>query len=490
MNMDMTIVCKVIAPVLMRVSLVTIVLGYVYWDMNYVKEPQSAEKLFSFGDYFQWHQAGVQKSVHDVFVNASCECVYTRIFGFICIYYTTITSNVGRFACAIGMWMLVCIWQFLIVICFTEQSIMQWLQVPHMGTVHSVLIASAYVAQKPILSNILTTIVVQASLCLDVMKNRPIMVRYAVLSLMVVRVIEVWNTPTWVRTCVNQVRQYYIMIDNMFDTAQKTIVRLVARVKTLEVRSRPYRVKIIEIVQMLSTIAGTRAMECVFVLMFCGTVVANAVQYAVAEIGKMAVFAFEQCKLQYIELNNAYIAYRTPVLQVAAPVAAPVHQVAAQVAASVPPVVKMEDPVFRMAAPVAAPVHKAAAPVAALVHQMEADIDSNSNASAGLPVENVAKKIRGRPFKAASKTSKLMKRSIIVSSVLSDENANVKKKVPKGRRPRVIKANGPRIVKPADPNKQNAAQKKQNAAQKEQNAAQNKRKASSQFDGPVKKPKK
>ena len=370
-----------------------------------------------------------------------------------------------------------------------------------MGTIHCVLIASAYVAQKPIVSNILTTIVVQAFLCLDVIRNHPIMVRYAVLSVMLVRVIEVWNTLTWVRTCIHQVGQYCNMIDDVFNTAQKTILRLVARVKTLEMQSRPYRVKIIEIVQMLSKIAGTRVMECVFVVMFCGAVVANAVQYAVAEIGKMAVFAFEQCKLQYIELNNAYIAYRTPVLQVAAPVAAPVHQVAApvaapvhqvaaQVAASVPPVVKMEDPVFRMAAPVAAPVHKAAAPVAALVHQMEADIDSNSNASAGLPVENIAKKIRGRPFKAASKTSKLMKRSIIVSSVLSDENANVKKKVPKGRRPRVIKANGPRIVKPADPNKQNAAQKKQNAAQKEQNAAQNKRKASSQFDGPVKKPKK
>jgi len=233
MDMNMNIVRNVIVPVLMRTLLVAIVLVFVHWDMSYEKEPRNAGKFTSLGELFQWRQARMQQSVHDVFIfmNAGCVCMYTRIFGFICIYCATIASNVGRFAGAICMWMLVCIWQFLLFNCFTEQSIMQWLQVPRMGTMHCVLIASAYVAQKPIVSNILTTIVVQAFLCLDVMKNRPIMVRYAVLSVMLVRVIEVWNTPTWVQTCIHQVRQYRIMIDVKKNTLG--VFRL-GRVKSLE----------------------------------------------------------------------------------------------------------------------------------------------------------------------------------------------------------------------------------------------------------------
>jgi len=281
----------------------------------------------------------------------------------------------------------------------------------------------------------------------------------------------------------------------VFNTAQKIILRLVARVKTLEMQSRPFRVKIIEILQMLSKIVGTRVMECVFVVMFCGAVVAWSVQYAVAEIGKMTVFAFEQCKLQYVALNNAYIAYRTPVLQVAAPVAPPVFQMAA-------PVFEMAAPVAEMAAPVAAPVPQVAA---------------NSTASANSP-----NKIRARQErKPPAKSQIVSPDNIIVSSAPSVEinvvkqnnveqnkvEQNIVPKEPgvdkaKGRKAKGPKAKGPIVqrrprVKNADavqrrPRVKNADAVKVNTAPvvEPSKTAQKKRKGSSSKNGPAKKIKK
>jgi len=173
-------------------NFMVILLVFMLWRWDYTYDP--VQNVLSH----------MQMSVTTFIRERACESVYSCLLSYGIIYVAIIPSHVGRMACGVLMWSMVSVVKM-------GLSASDLVDFQCFGVLEFFMIGMTYVViDMPSAWYFLWAFALKISLCLDLIADKEVFVRWSVLLMILIHTVQILNPPVWLLVWSKQHETQYV----------------------------------------------------------------------------------------------------------------------------------------------------------------------------------------------------------------------------------------------------------------------------------------